>query len=584
MSQLLQTLHRVRFGSFEFDLRSGELHKGGQKVKLQGQPIQILSLLLQRQGELVTREEIQKELWPSDTFVDFEHSLNAAIKRLRQALEDSPEQPRFIETLARRGYRFIAPVEIESVKDQHAPQLPTNIRSLAVLPFENNGADPEMEYLCDGITECIINRLSQLSAVRVMARNTVFRYKGEDLNPQLLGRKLNVEAVLLGRIRQHGDSLSIATELVEVKNGWHVWGEQFTRQLSDMLGVQIEISRKISERLRLHLSGEDELRLNKHYTRNCEAYRAYLQGHYHLNKMTEESLEKSIAYFQQAIEKDAGYALAYAGLADTYNLCSFYGLLPPSQAMPKAKAAALKAVELDDQLAEAHASLATVIKNYDWDWNAAEREYQRALEINPGFATGHRLYADYLLSMGKPEQAIEEIELAEDQDPLSLVICVEAAWNSYMAREYERAIKQSLRTLEMEPSFHSASYILGLAYEQQAKYEEAVAAFEKAREGSSNNLSALAALGHAFAVMGRKQEALQILEQLEELQNRTYLSPFWKAIIFAGLDERGAALDWLEKAYQERDVWLVWLKVDPRLDNLRSQPRFKNLLRRVFVK
>lgn len=583
MARPQHTMHKLRFGLFEFDFRSGELHKAGRKVKLQGQPAQILALLLERRGELVTREELQKALWPADTFVDFEHSLNAAIKRLRQALDDSPEQPQFVETLARRGYRFIAAVEPHRAEPEGRAAAQRSIRSLAVLPFEHVGDDAETEYVSDGLTECLINNLSQLSAVRVIARSTVFRYKCQEQDPRAIGRTLGVEAVLLGRVQQRGDALFISAELVDVANGWQLWGEQYGRQFSDMLTVQFEISRQITERLRLRLTGEDEDRLMKSYTQNNEAYRAYLQGRYHWNKMTAESLQKSISYFQQAIAKDEHYALAYAGLAETYSLCGFYGLMRPREVMPKAKAAALRAVELDDHLAEAHTALASIKKNYDWDWPAAERGYQRALELNPHYATAHRVYADYLLAMGRPDEAMKEIELAQDQDPLSLVICVEVAWNSYMARAYDRAIEQSLRTLEMEPLFHPASYALGLAYEQQARYAEAVAAFERARDGSSGNPATLAALGHVFALMGRRQEAHRILAQLKELSARMYISPFWPAIICAGLAETDAALDWLERAYAERDVWLVWLKVDPRLDVLRADMRFQNLRWRVFL-
>ena len=582
MARMLQTIRRIRFGVFEFDCRLGELLKAGRRVKLQGQPIQILSVLLERRGELVTREELQKRLWPADTFVDFEHSLNAAVKRLRQALEDSADEPRFVETLARRGYRFIARAEVETDVTDDIRATQANVRSLAVLPFANVGGDPETEYVSDGLTECLINNLSQLSGVRVIARTTAFRYKSKEIDPREVGRALGVEALLVGRVGQRDESLFVSAELVDAEDGWQLWGEQYSRRLSDMLEVQSEISRQITERLRLRLTGEDEDRLAKCYTKSCEAYRDYLQGRYHWNKMTAESLRKSINYFRQAIEKDANYALAHAGLADAYSLCGFYGLMPPREVMPLAKTAALRAVELDDQLAEAHASLAGVRKNYDWDWSAAEREYRRALELNPRYATAHRVYADYLLATGRPDEAVKEIELAQDQDPLSLVICAESAWNSYMAREYERSVAQSLRTLEMEPAFHPANYTLGLAYEQQSRHEEAVAAFARALEGSGGNPAALAALGHVFALMGRREEARQTLARLTEMSKHAYISPFWPAIVCLGLNERDASLEWLEKAYAERDVWLVWLKVDPRLDPLRSDARFVNLLRRVF--
>src|ERR1051326_1135053 len=307
MARMLQTIRRIRFGVFEFDCRLGELLKAGRRVKLQGQPIQILSVLLERRGELVTREELQKRLWPADTFVDFEHSLNAAVKRLRQALEDSADEPRFVETLARRGYRFIARAEVETDVTDDIRAAQTSVRSLAVLPFANVGGDPETEYVSDGLTECLINNLSQLSGVRVIARTTAFRYKSKEIDPREVGRALGVEALLVGRVGQRDESLFVSAELVDAEDGWQLWGEQYSRRLSDMLEVQSEISRQITERLRLRLTGEDEDRLAKCYTKSCEAYRDYLQGRYHWNKMTAESLRKSINYFRQAIEKDANY-------------------------------------------------------------------------------------------------------------------------------------------------------------------------------------------------------------------------------------------------------------------------------------
>lgn len=572
----------VRFGVFEFDLRSRELRKQGRKIRLEGQPVQVLIQLLARPGELVSREELQKELWPSDTFVNFEQSLNAAVKRLRQALGDDPGNARFVETLARRGYRFIAPVGMAPEAGLPPSDAPAGaVESLAVLPFANTTADPETEYLADGITESIINLLSGLPGIRVMARSTVFRYKDKPIDPRSVGRKLNVHAILLGRVLQRGDSLVVGAELVDVQNGWQLWGEQYNRKLSDIFAVEEEISREISEKLRPRLAGEDRTRLAKRYTQNTEAYQDYLKGRYHWNQMSEEGLQKSIEYFAGAIQRDPNYALAHAGLSDSFGLLGFFGLTPPAVAMPKAKECALRAIELDDNLAEAHAALAGVLKVHDWEWAAAEREYKRALELNPSYATAHRMYASYLTAMGRPHEAINEIRLAQELDPLSLVISMEISWNSYMAREYDRAAEEALRTLDLQPQFAPAQHVLGLAHAQKGRFEESMAALEQAREASAGNAALLGALGHVLAKSGRTEEARAILDELTEASRQQFVSSYWPAMIHAGLGETSAALAWLEKGCEQHDVWLVWLGTDPRLDGLRNEPRFTNLLRCV---
>lgn len=571
----------LRFGVFEFDLRLGELRKQGRKIRLEGQPVQVLIKLLERPGELIAREELQKELWPSDTFVNFEQSLNAAVKRLRQALGDSPANPRFVETLARRGYRFIAPVSglAESAGPTVSPV--AAVRSLAVLPFGNTEADPETEYLADGITESIINQLSHLPIMRVMSRSTVFRYKEKSLDPRAVGRKLNVDAVLLGRVLQRGDALLVVAELVDVQNGWQLWGEQYNRKMADIFAVEEEISREISDKLRLRLTGEDRSRLAKRHTQSSEAYQDYLRGRYHWNRLSEEGLRKGIEYFERAIQSDPNYALAYTGLADSYGLLGFFGLASAAAVMPKAKEAARRAVEIDDGLAEAHASLAGIFKIYDWDWAASEREYKRAIELNPNYATGHRMYAAFLAAVGRADEAMRESRLALDLDPFSLVISMEIAWNCYMARDYRRAAEEALRTLELEPLFPAAHSTLGIAYEQEGRYDEAIAAIEKSRDASGGHPATLSALAHVLAGAGRIEEASVLIDRLMELSARQYIAPFWMAVAYAGVGQTAAALAALEKAYEERDVTLVWLGTDPRLDTLRAEPRFKELLRRI---
>lgn len=571
----------VRFGVFEFDPRSGELRKQGRKIRLEGQPVQVLIKLLGRPGDLITREELQKELWPSDTYVNFEQSLNAAVKRLRHALGDSHGNPRFVETLARRGYRFIAPLSGLAEGTGLAAPAGRPVESLAVLPFANTEADPETEYLADGITESIINHLAQLPIMRVMSRSTVFRYKDKSLDPRSVGRKLNVDAVLLGRVLQRGDALLVVAELVDVQNGWQLWGEQYNRKMVDIFAVEEEISREISDKLRLRLTGEDRSRLVKRHTQSSEAYQDYLRGRYHWNRLSEEGLRKGIEHFERAIQRDPNYALAYTGLADSYGLLGFFGLAPAAAVMPKAKEAARRAVEIDDGLAEAHASLAGIFKIYDWDWAAAEREYKRAIELNPNYATGHRMYAAFLAAVSRPDEALRESRLALALDPFSLVISMEMAWNCYMARHYRRAAEEALRTLELEPQFPAAHSTLGMAYEQERRYDEAIAAIEKARDATEGHPATLSALAHVLAGAGRIEEARALIDRLTELSARQYISPFWMAVAYAGVGKTAAALEELEIAFEQRDVILIWLGTDPRLDSLRAEPRFKELLRRI---
>jgi TolB-like protein/Tfp pilus assembly protein PilF len=450
-----------------------------------------------------------------------------------------------------------------------------------VLPFGNAETDSESEYLADGITETLINQLSRLAGLRVMARSTVFRYKDKTLDPRAIGRRLGVDAVLIGRVLQRGDALLVGTELVEVQNGWQLWGEQYNRRLADIFAVEEEISREISEKLRVHLTGEDRNRLSKRYTESTEAYQDYLKGRFHLNRLMEGGLKKAIDCFQGAIQRDPNYALAYTGLADSLGLMGFMGLAPAAEVMPKAKEAARRAIEIDDSLPEAHASLGGIFKNYDWDWVASEREFKRALNLNPNYANGRRMYATYLAAVGRPEESMRESRLALELDPFSLPIRLESGYNAYMADDYDRALEEALRTLELEPQFAPAQSILGQIYEQQGRYDEAIAAMEKARMLANEHPATLAALAHILAGAGRMEEARALADRLTELSRQQHVSPFWLALAYAGLDEKAAALGALEKAYEQRDVILVWLGTEPRLDSLRAEPRFIEILRRI---
>jgi tetratricopeptide (TPR) repeat protein len=415
----------------------------------------------------------------------------------------------------------------------------------------------------------------------VMARSTVFRYKGQAIDPQRVGRELAARALLVGEVAPRGDSLVIEIELVDVETGWRLWGEHYCRKLSDLLAVEEEISREITEKLRLRLNQQDARRLAKRPTVNPEAYQDYLKGRFFWNRMTEESVRKAVSCFERAIEKDPSFALAYTGLSDACSLLAFFDLVSPPAVFPKAREAALKALQIDEGLAEAHASLAGIAKTYDWDWQGAERELQKALELNPNYADAHRWYADLLCALGRPEDALRESQKAQELDPLSLVISMEMAWNLYMSREYTRAVQQALNTLEMEPNFSPAHFVLALAYEQMGKYEVAFAAFEKIHSFAGNNSAALAGLGHAFGVAGQKTKATGVLKVLEELSKRRFVSPYSLALVLAGLGKANRALQWLEKSVEIHDVWLVWLSRDPRFDGLRLDPRFQAILGRI---
>jgi serine/threonine-protein kinase len=461
------------------------------------------------------------------------------------------------------------------------------INSLAVLPLVNVGADLNAEYLSDGITESIINSLSQLPKLRVMARSTVFRYKGREVDPQEVGRNLGVRAVLTGRMHKLDGNVVIGAELVDVTDGSQLWGEKYNRELSDIFALQEEISNEISEKLRLKLTGEEQRRLTKRYTENTEAYQLYLKGRYYWNKRTIEGFKKAIEYFNQAIEEDPSYALAYAGLADCYALLGSdeYGALPAREAMPKAQAAAAKALQIDEEMAEAHVSLAYAKLLYDWDWANAKREYKRAIELNPNYATAHHWYAiTYLTATGQHTKAISEMRRACSLDPLSLIINSAMAWAFYFARRYDEAIDQYRKTIEMDPNFSVAYVKLGWAYGQKSMYEEAIREFEKVQTISGVHLAAATSLGHTYAVSGKRVQAQEALDSLKELSKRQHVPPYDIALIHTGLGENDQAFEWLQKACEERSSWLIWLKVDPRLDSLRTDPRFMDLVRRVGFK
>ncbi|MEX0878719.1 MAG: protein kinase [Thermoanaerobaculia bacterium] len=457
----------------------------------------------------------------------------------------------------------------------------TSIDSIAVLPFVNASRDPNAEYLSDGITESIINSLSHLSNLRVAARSTVFRYKGRDQDPQKAGRDLNVRAVVSGKVTQRGDTLVIQADLVDVANGSQIWGDHYDRKLSDIQTVQEEIAREISEKLRLRLTGEEKEQLRKRYTSNAEAYQLYLKGRHAWEKRTESGLQQSVELFQQSIEKDPGFALAYAGLADSYVVMNSYSLMPPADSFPRAKAAARKALEIDDDLAQAHATLCLALSNYDHDWPAAESECKRAIALDPKYATAHFWYTLMLGALGRSDEALVEIRRARELDPFSAIIQANYVRLLIFARQYDRAIEEGRKAVEENPNFGVAHNFLALALTAKGATREAIAESQTTAKLLEGTPLGLLALGRAQALDGRRSEALQTIEEMKALATRRYVAPSFVAMVLTRLGDKDQALDWWAKACENRDTDVVFLKVDPLNDALRRDPRFADLVRKV---
>jgi len=455
------------------------------------------------------------------------------------------------------------------------------IDSLAVLPFTNESGDPGAEYLSDGISESIIYNLSQLTSLKVVPRSSVFRYKGRQTDPQTVAREMGVRAVFTGTIRLQGNNLLVSAELIDSKENRLLWGQQYNRKVSDTLSVQQEISKSISEKLRLNLSGEEESRLAKRHTESGEAYEEYLRGQFWLNKRSEEGFQKAIEHFNRATEKDPGYALAYTGLADCYALLGTYALLEPGEGFPKAKAATMKALALDPQLAEAHTSLANILTSYDWDFAKAEEEFKRAIELNPNYPTARQWYAEYLQVMGRFDEAVAEIRRAQQLDPLSLIISAVAGRIYYCARRYDEAIGELEKTIQIERRFGPAYAFLCEAYLKKGMYEKAILAAQEPVKFAPGTSVYLTILGNAYATSGKRDEAEKVLAELTELSKRQYVQPSYMSLLYSGLGDKERALEWLEKAYVNRDDRLIFVISDPMIDNIRSDSRFQELVRRI---
>ncbi len=475
--------------------------------------------------------------------------------------------------------------EAQAPAVQAPPVIPagTKRQSVVVLPFTNMSSDPDNEFFADGMTEEIINALAQIEDLRVVARSSAFSFKGKNLDLRIVGERLNVTSVLEGSVRKSGNRLRIMAQLINVADGYHLWSERYDRELQDVFEVQDDIAKTIADRLKVTLGAEKQKPLVRAGTKNLEAYQLYLKGRFHWNKRTPDGMQKAIQHFQEALEEDPAYALAYAGLADTYNLASFLNVFPPGEVMPKAKAAATKALEIDDGLAEAHVSLGYASFTYDWDWTAAERHFQQALAVYPSYVRNHAFYPLYLSSLGRFEEAVAVATNAVDIDPASPAVSHVLAVQLYLARQFDQAIQQCHKTLEMDPHYAVAYAMLGQAYASKGCYREALPDLDRYLELSRGGAAALALLGYAHARLGERTAALGILDELRAVSKQSFVTAFFFALVYAGLEDEDQAFLWLEKACEERFNRLAYVKVEALWDPLRSDPRFAELLRRVGI-
>ena len=617
-----KSVHLIRFGDFELDPRAGELRKHGHLIKLQEQPVQLLLLLLEHPGEVVTREQARKSLWKNDTFVDYDHGLGAALNRLRAALGDSASDPRYIETLPRRGYRFIAPVTSDSPKQtetaaatpeprplalryggwvvgcaaliamlsvyllrERAPA-PTHAsadtKMLVVLPFDNLSGDPEQEYFSDGLTEEIITHVGRLNfeQLGVIARTSSMAYKNTTYTIEQIGEELGVNYVLEGSVRREGGRVRITAQLISVTDQTHVWAESYDRELQGILALQSDVSRHVAEAV----AGELGIRSDPVVAlelANTDAYEAYLKGRFYSNQRDVEGFQKAIEYFEEAIDLDPLFAPPYAGLADSYTLLASFGMLRPEEAQTKSRAMAMRALEIDPELPEAYTSLGVVKHAYDWDWAGASEAYLRAIELNPSYATAYHWYALHLAGMGRFEQALDEMKRARALDPLSLIIDTELGRVLYTARRYDEAADQLEQTLALDPNFVPARIWLSLVYVQRKMFDEAIETARTVANIDDGGSTALALLGAAYAAAGKTTEATEILRALKQLSNERHVSPVNFALVYANLGDSDEAFVWLQKGFEERSSYLRLLKVEPVFDPLRSDPRFQALLARM---
>ena len=628
MANSTESNHIVCFGEFELDLRTGELRSNGHHVILQEKPFQILTALVEQPGEMVTREELIKRLWPAGTFVDFDLGLNKAVNRLREALADSAEQPRFIETFPKRGYRFIPPVTRNGagpavVSPTSAAQqskkaalasgtirwrfagvaglvviiammsyfawrrhtmapAPTGRIMMAVLPFQNLTGDPEQEYLTDGLTEETIARLGGLQPERlgVIARTSVMGYKHGDKRLDQIGRELDVQYVLEGSVRRDRNRLRITAQLIQVNDQSHLWAQEYDRSSQDIIALQDDVAVGVTQEIQTRWAIELRNRPVHRQPANLEAYDAYLKGRYSLSRRTEAGFHNALGFFQAAIKADPGYALAYVGLADCYGLMLSNYDVSAEATVLQARTAANQALALDPALAEPHAVLALIAQNHDWNWEESEREFELAMAADPADPTAHFWYSNGLMARGRFDEGFREMATARRLDPMSLPIRISEGAEFYMARRYDDALGECDRILEIEPNFAAAYLYRGLAYVQKGKWKEALADLQTAKR-LDDSLPSAAMLGEAYALAGDKTHAQQILSEIQVRAKGEHVSPLYPAIVHTGLGDKDVAFSELAAAIEERDTNVLALKVAALYDPLRSDPRFADLIRRV---
>lgn len=620
----------LRFDDFELDVRAGELRKRGKRLRLQGQPLQVLAVLLNGAGEVVTREELRVQIWTADTFVDFDHSLHNAIARLREVLGDSAETPRYIETLPRRGYRFIAPVDgVYGQSPSHSTQpeppggTPVDLRfsksrtflavtlltvliigsgfwlarpgahganaaprlnSIAVLPLENLSGNPSEEFFADGMTDQLITDLAEVGSLRVISRTSVMPYRGTKKRLPEIARELNVQAIVEGSVVRSGQRVRVTAQLIQAATDQHLWAKTYDRDLGDVLKLQGEVADAIAQQVRVELAPKQQAQLHLPQAVNPEAYDAYLKGRlYFTNEYTKpDSLRKAQRYFEESIQKDPNFALAYAGLADTYVYLAFAGALQKDAAHQSAKQAVAKALQLDDTIGEAHDTLGLLNWHFDWDFDAADREFNRAIALAPSYSCAHEDRAAFLAFTGRRAEALAEIAKIDQLDyGFSAATTVSGAY--YELREYPALIEASKRGLLLDAKDWLQHYFLGAGYENTGKLQDAILEYQKAMEMSDGAQEPAIALAHAYAAVGKRAEAQQILRALERKSKDSSLSAYNMAAIYAGLGENDKAFEFLEKAYSEKSLDITsWsLKSDFLLDNLRADPRFQIMLRRI---
>lgn len=623
----------LRFANFELDVRAGELRKRGIKLRLQGQPLQVLAALLTRSGDVVTREELRAQIWTADTFIDFDHSLHNAIARLREVLGDSAETPRYIETLPRRGYRFIGQVdgaEVQSLSPvftQHAPPAevpvsPTHgksrkflapailaalligvavwlahvstrstsaasrLNSIAVLPLANLSGDQSEEFFADGMTDQLITDLAKVGSLRVISRTSVMQYKGTKKSLPEIARELNVDAIVEGSVVRSGQRVRVTAQLLQARTDRHLWAESYDRDLGDVLKLQGDVADAIAQQVRAQLTPQQQAQLHGSYTVNPAAYDAYLKGHlYFTTEFTKpDSLRKAQHLFDEAIQKDPNFALAYSGLGNTYIYLAFTGALPKEPAYRSAKEELAKAMALDDGIGETYDALGALNWRFDWDWDAADRAFNRAIALAPSYSCAHEDRALLLAFMGRRDEALAEIAKVEQLD-YGFSSASSESGTYYQLRDYPRLVEASKRALLLDPNVWFQHYYLGIGYEGTGNLQEAISEYQKAIEISDGDQDPAVALAHAYSAAGKKAEGEKILRDLERKSKETSISPYKLATLYAGLGENDKAFEFLEKAYSEKSLDMSWfLKSDFLLDGLRSDPRFQRLLLRMGLK